>query len=40
MAYGGPVAPLVEGWGGRKDGARLEPEVAAEGSPSTARLRR
>jgi hypothetical protein len=33
------VAPLVEAWGDRKDGARLEPEVTAEESPSTAELR-
>jgi hypothetical protein len=39
-AYSGSVAPLVEGWGGREEGSRRGPEVAAEGSPSTARLRR
>jgi hypothetical protein len=31
-AYGDPVAPLVEGWDGRKEGSRWGPEAAAEGS--------
>jgi hypothetical protein len=39
-AYGDPVAPLVEGWGGRKSRARRRPETAAAGSTSTTRLRR
>jgi hypothetical protein len=39
-AHEGSVAPRVDGWGGRNDRSRRGPEVAAEGSPSTARLRR
>jgi hypothetical protein len=39
-AYGGSVTPLVEGWGDRKDGDRLEPEMVAARSPSTVRFRR
>jgi hypothetical protein len=39
-AHEGSVAPRVGGWGGRNDRSRRGPEVAAEGSPSTARLRR
>jgi hypothetical protein len=38
-AYGGSVASLVEGWGGRKEGSRRGPEAAAERSPSTVRFR-
>jgi hypothetical protein len=37
-AYGGPVAPLVEGWGGRKEGSRRGPGMVAARSPSTARF--
>jgi hypothetical protein len=38
--HDGSGAPCVEGCDGRKSGSRREPEVAAERSPSTARLRR
>jgi hypothetical protein len=39
-AYCGLVALLVEDWKGRNSRARRGPETAAEGSPSTAVLRR
>jgi hypothetical protein len=39
-AYCGLVALLVEDWKGRNRRARRGPEAAAEGSPSTAVLRR
>jgi hypothetical protein len=39
-AYGGSVAPRVEGWGDRKDGSRRGPEVAAERSTTTTVFRR
>jgi hypothetical protein len=39
-AHEGPYAPRVEGWNGRKEGSRREPEAAAEGSTATRVLRR
>jgi hypothetical protein len=37
--HGGLVALRVEDGDGRNGGVRLEPEMTAEGSPSTAELR-
>jgi hypothetical protein len=39
-AYGSQIKPRVEGRGGRERGSRREPEAAAEGSTTTAMIRR